>query len=68
MRNIMLLAVLALSCGASTNQLVQCQATVLAEALNHMPSNPDDITVGDVRDVAARLKTCSAGADAGLAH
>lgn len=67
MKTTLLLAVLALSCGAVTNQ-VQCESTVLANALQHMPANPDDITVGDVREVAAQLKTCSAKADAGLAH
>ncbi len=50
-------------CGASTPLLVQCLLT----ALSKLPlDNPDVLTVGEVRELAADLKACKSHGDAGI--
>ncbi|OGR95487.1 MAG: hypothetical protein A2V88_15360 [Elusimicrobia bacterium RBG_16_66_12] len=47
------------SCGAPS--LLQCRA----EAVTALPLEPDAITLGDVKEVARRVKACQAQGDAG---
>lgn len=46
-------------CGAPS--LLQCRA----EAVEMLPLDPDTITLGDVREVARRVKACQARPDGG---
>jgi 3-keto-L-gulonate-6-phosphate decarboxylase len=62
---LVLLSLFFVGCGAGTPLLVQCRLT----AVSKLPlDNPDAITVGDVKTLAADLKTCQGSADAGPAH
>ncbi len=61
----LLLALFFAGCGAGTPLLVQCRLT----AVSKLPlDNPDALTVGQVKTLAADLKTCQGDADAGPAH
>jgi hypothetical protein len=68
---LILLAVLALSCGASTNQSLIAQAVEArcqVEALHPLLLDPENATAAQVRDAVAAIKACSAAADAGPTH
>lgn len=46
-------------CGAA--QVVECRV----DAVKILPVDPDQVTVGDLRDVVSRLHACEARGDAG---
>jgi hypothetical protein len=46
----------------SAPALLQCRA----EAVAALPLDPDTITLGDVKEVARRVKACQAQGDGGL--
>lgn len=47
-----------LGCGSPT--LLQCRA----EAAAHLPLEPDQVTLGDVREVVRKVRACQAGTPA----
>lgn len=50
-----------LAAGCGGRALLQCRV----EAVSSLPLEPDDITLGDLRDVARRVKACQAKPDGG---
>lgn len=51
----------ALGYGCGSPSLLQCRA----EAVTALPLDPDTITLGDVREVARRVRACQARPDGG---
>lgn len=47
-------AVVTPSCSAATRQALVCQL----DALDDLPHNPEEITVGELRDAVYRLRAC----------
>lgn len=65
MKKLILLASLALSCGGATSNLASC----VHNALDGLPLDPNQATVGQLREAFEALQAChNPPADAGATH
>jgi hypothetical protein len=59
---VLLLACLAVGCSASQADALRCEHAAVKAVL---PDDPDQLSLGDLKDVQGRLHACKAQGDAG---